>query len=86
VVNDQIANRDFKLKLISIRKAKAEEEAVKTYTQVQRSGFCDSAKVKELRQIGAEMVQDSKVTLQLDEGLQAAEREKRFLLHNHTDL
>jgi len=32
--NDQIANRDSKLKFISIRKAKAEEEMVKTHTQV----------------------------------------------------
>jgi len=60
--NDQIANRDLKLKFISIKKAKAEEEKVKTHTQVQKLGFCDSAKVKRLRQIGAEMVQDSKAT------------------------
>jgi len=33
-----------------------------THTQVQTSDFCDSAKMKRLRQIGAEMVQDSKVT------------------------
>jgi len=44
------------MKFISIRKAKAEEEKVKTHTQVQRSDFRDSAKVKRLRQIGAEMV------------------------------
>jgi len=31
-------------------------------SQVQRSDFCDSAKVKQLRQIGAEMVSDSKAT------------------------
>jgi len=47
---------NLKLKFISIRKVKAEEEKVKTLTQVQRSDFCDSAKVKRLRQIGAEMV------------------------------
>jgi len=35
---------------------------VKTRTQVQRSGFRDSARVKRLRQIGADMVQDSKAT------------------------
>jgi len=46
------------LKFISIRKAKAEEEKVKTHTQAQRSDFRDSAKVKRLRPIGAEMVQD----------------------------
>jgi len=44
------------LKFIFIRKAKADEKKVKTYTQVQRSDFRDSAKVKRLRQIGAEMV------------------------------
>jgi len=53
---------DFHLKFISIRKAKAKEEKVKTHTQVQKLGFRDSAKVKQLRQIGAEMVQDSKAT------------------------
>jgi len=58
------------LKFISIRKAKAKEEKVQTHTQVQRSDFRDSAKVKRLKQIGAEMVQDSK--RQLEEGLQAA--------------
>jgi len=47
---------------MSTKKAKAEEEKVKTHTQLQRSGFHDSAKVKRLRQIGAEMVQDSKAT------------------------
>jgi len=31
--DDQIANRDLKLKFISIRKAKAEEETIKTRTQ-----------------------------------------------------
>jgi len=56
--NDQIANRDLELKFISIRTAKAEEEKVKTHTQVQRSDFRDPAKVKRLRQIGAEMVSD----------------------------
>jgi hypothetical protein len=54
--NDQIANKDLKLKFVSIIKAKAEEEKVKTHTQVRRSDFRDSAKVKRLRQIGAEMV------------------------------
>ena len=53
--DDQIANRDLKLKFISIRKVKAEEEG-KTHTQVQGSDFHDSAKVRRLRQIGAEMV------------------------------
>jgi len=50
------------LKFISIRKAKAEEKKVQTHTQVQGSDFHDSAKLKRLRQIGAEMVQDSKAT------------------------
>jgi len=74
--NDQIANRDLKLKFISIRKVKTEEEKLKRTerdnvvywktngkinndlqcTQVQRSDFRDSAKVKRLRQIKAEMV------------------------------
>ena len=54
--NDQIANRDLKLRFISIRKAKAEEKKVKTHTQAQRSDSRDSAKVKRLGQIGAEMV------------------------------
>jgi len=60
--DNQIANRDLKLEFISIRlgKAKAEKIKVKTHTQVQRSGFCDLSKVKRLRQIGAEMVHDSK--------------------------
>jgi len=41
-------------------------EKVKLHTQVQRSDFCDSAKVKRL-QIGAEkMVQDSKATAWAD--------------------
>ena len=53
--NDQIANRDFKLKVISIRKTRAEKKS-KTYTQVQRSGLRDSANVQQLRQIGVEMV------------------------------
>jgi len=52
----------LKLNFISIRKAKAEEEKVKTHTQVHRSDFRDTAKVKQLRQIAAEMVQDSKAT------------------------
>ena len=43
--HDQIANRDLKLKFISVRKAKAEEETVKTHTQVKRSDFRVSAKV-----------------------------------------
>ena len=60
MVNDQIANRDLKLKFISVRKAKAEEEKVNTHTH--RSGFRDSARVKRLRQIGMEMVQDSRAT------------------------
>jgi len=34
----------------------------KIHTQVQRSGFRDSVRVKRLRQIIAEMVQDSKAT------------------------
>jgi len=46
----------LKLKFISIRKAQAEKEKVKIHTQVQRSDFRDSAKVKQLGQIGAEMV------------------------------
>jgi len=54
--NVQNANRYSKLRSISIRKAKLEEEKVNTHTQVQRSGFCDSARKKRLRQIGAEMV------------------------------
>jgi len=48
--------------LISIRKAKTEEEKVKTHAQVQTSDFRDSAKEKQLKEIGAEMVQDSKAT------------------------
>jgi hypothetical protein len=36
------------LNFISIRKAKAEEKKVKTHTQVQKSDFRDSAKVKRL--------------------------------------
>jgi len=54
--NDQIAKRDLKLKFIFIRKAKAEEDKVETHTQVQRLNIRDAAKVKQLRQIGAEMV------------------------------
>jgi len=54
--NVQNANRYSKLRSISIRKANLEEEKVNTHTQVQRSGFCDSARKKRLRQIGAEMV------------------------------
>jgi len=46
----------LKLKTISIKKAKAGEKGVKTNTQVQRADLRDSAKVKRLRQIGAEMV------------------------------
>ena len=58
VITIRLKNRDLKLKFISIRlgKAKAEEEKLETHTQVQRSDFRDSAKVKRLRQIGAEMV------------------------------
>jgi len=44
------------MKFIYFRKVKAEEQKVKTHTQVQRSDFRDSAKVKRLKQIGAEMV------------------------------
>ena len=62
IKTDQIAKRDLKLKFISIRKPKAEEEMVEKHTQVQGSGFHNSAKVKRLRQIGAEMVQGSKAT------------------------
>jgi len=50
---------ELMLKIISIRKAKAEEKKVKTHTQVQRSGFHDSTRIKRLSQIGAEMVKDS---------------------------
>jgi len=50
------------MNFVSSIKAKAEEEKVKARTQVQRSDFRDSAKVKQLRQIGAEMVQDLKAT------------------------
>jgi len=57
-----ITTKDFKLLFIYVRKAKAEEEKVKTHTQVQRSGFRDAARANRLRPIGAEMVQDSKVT------------------------
>jgi len=48
--------KDLKPRCVSMKKAKAEEEKVKTHTQVQRSDFRDSAKVKRFRQIGAEMV------------------------------
>ena len=44
------------MKFISNRKAKAEEEKVKTFTQVQRSDFCDSAREKRLKQIVSEML------------------------------
>jgi len=54
---------DLKLKFISMRKARAEEEKVNTHKQVQRLGFRDSAIVKQLRQIEADMVQDSKATI-----------------------
>jgi len=53
----------LKLKFISIRKAKTKVEKVKTHTQVQRSNFCDSAKVNRSRQIGAEMISDPKATI-----------------------
>ena len=46
IKTDQIANRDLKLKFISIRKAEEDKERVNTHTQVQRSSFRDSAKVK----------------------------------------
>ena len=62
VITTKLQTRGSKLKFICIRKVKTEEEKVKTHTQVQRSDSRDSAKVKRLRQIGAEMVQDSKVT------------------------
>ena len=62
VITTKLQRRDLKLKFISIRKAKAEEEKVQIHTQVQISDFRGSAKVKRLRQIGAEMVSDSKVT------------------------
>ena len=39
---------ELMLKIISIRKAKAEEKKVKTHTQVQRSGFHDSTRIKRL--------------------------------------
>jgi len=52
------------MKFISIRKVKAERKKVKTHTQVQRSDFRDSEKVKRLRQIGAEIVQVSEATTQ----------------------
>jgi len=44
--NEQIANRDLKLKSISIRKAKAAEDKLNKNTKVQslRSGFCDFSK------------------------------------------
>jgi len=42
------------MKFILIRKAKAEEEKVETHTQVQRLDSRDAAKVKQLRQIGAD--------------------------------
>jgi len=62
VITTKLQTRDLKLKFISITKSKAEEEKVKTHIQVQRSDFRDSAKVKRLRQFGAEMVSDSKAT------------------------
>jgi len=38
--NNQIAaNRDLKLKFVSIRKAKAEKEIVKTHTQISKIKF-----------------------------------------------
>jgi len=46
----------LELKIISIRKAKAEEKKVKKHTSVQKSDFRDSAEEKRLSQIGAEMV------------------------------
>jgi len=39
-----------------MEKGKAKEEKIRTHTHVQGSDFCDSAKVKQLKQIGAEMV------------------------------
>ena len=44
---------------IDFGKAKAEKEKVRTHTQVQKSDSRYSARVKRLRQIGAEMVSDS---------------------------
>ena len=61
--DNQIANRHSKMKSIRIKKEKADEEKVKKHTQIQRLGFCDSARVKRLRQIGAEIVQDSKASI-----------------------
>ena len=65
--NKMPLNRDSKPKSVFIRKAKAGKEKIKTHTQVQISGLRDdSARVKRnhagtlLRQIGGEMVQDSK--------------------------
>jgi len=59
--NNQISNRYF----IYYQKSKGRREKDETHGQVQRSDFRDSAKVKRLRQLAAEMVQarDSKATI-----------------------
>ena len=44
--NDQIAKRDLKLKFIFYQKSKDRRGKGKTHTQVQKSDFHDSAKVK----------------------------------------
>jgi len=54
--NDQIAIKDLKLKFISIRKVNTEEEKVKHTNRFKNQISVISAKVKQLRQIGAEMV------------------------------
>ena len=70
--NDKNANRDLKLKYISIRKAKADEEKVKIHTQVQRLDFRDSAKVKRLRQLELEQRWSKTHKRHLEERLQAS--------------
>jgi len=52
----------FKAEVHFYQKSKGRKGKEETRTQVQRSGFRDSGKVKQLRQIGAEMVQYSKAT------------------------
>jgi len=54
--------QELKAEVHFYQKSKDRREKGKTHAQVQRSDFRDSAKVKQLRQIGAEMVQDSKAT------------------------
>ena len=46
-----------------LSESKGRRQKGKTHIQVQRLRFHDSARVKQLRQIGAEMVQDSKATI-----------------------